>query len=338
MTQSFHRTEMNPLPKTFIVTINFRKYRDTIECLESLLQQDYPDFQIFILENGSNDSSSEKLATWGKAKLGDDFLSITAGEIEKAAARFFKKKVILITSNENLGFAGGNNLVIPIAIKMGARYIWLINNDTIQKEDSLKALVETAQLYDKAGMVCSEVLSFSEPYMIESLGSRLIIPLGIFRHIGKGLKGSDVPSVPLEVPYVYGCSFLISEKLVRDIGLMDERYFLVREESDWSLRARRRGWKIYSAPSSIVCHKGSTSIGKRSEVFCYYAVRNTLLFMRKYYPFFLPLVILSMFPMVTGLILVDNLFSKQGNLLRKIKMVVLGYFHFFKGKFGSLKI
>jgi GT2 family glycosyltransferase len=329
---------MNSLPKTGIITLNWRHCQDTIECIESLLKQDYPDFHIFILENGSGDGSAEALEEWGKARLGNDFLSVTTKEAEKKEGLSLNKRIVLIKSDENLGFAGGNNLLIRMAIQIGARFFWLINNDTVQDKNALTALVKAAQSDEKAGMVCSKVFYYNKPDMIESVGSTLIIPFGVFRHIRQRLNASDLPSKLMNVPYVYGCSFLVSVELINDIGLMDERYFLLREESDWNIRARRRGWNIYSAPDSVVWHKVTSSMGKRSEIFFYYVTRNTLLFMREHYPLFLPVTIFSMLPLVTGLIFVDNLFSERKNMFSKLKMVALGYIHFFNGKLGRLKV
>lgn len=319
--------------KVAIITLNWKNYKDTIDCLESLLKQDYPDFQIFVLDNASNDGSAKLIEEWGRTRLGHDFFSAT---IKEAEGLFFNQKIVLLKSNENLGFAGGNNLVIRTAIRIGAQHIWLINNDTIQDKNSLTALVKAAQSNDKAGMICSKVLYFARPDLIESLGSTLIAPLGVFRHIRQGMRDSDVSPMIIEIPYVYGCSFLVSVELINDVGFMDERYFLLREESDWSLRARKRGWKIYSTPASVVWHKVTRSIGKRSEIFFYYVTRNTLLFMKKHYPLFLPTTILSMLPLVIGLIFVDSLRSQWRPILRRIKMMALGYIHFFEGKFGRL--
>lgn len=330
--------EMKHLPKVAVSTLNWNNYETTVECLESLLNQDYPCFSIFVLENGSDDGSAEKLREWGKARLGKDFLSLTAEEAEKAEGQALNKRFILIEADENLGFAGGHNFIIPIAQKTGVQYVWCINNDTIQDRNSLRALVDVAQSASRIGMVCSRVLYYNKKNVVESMGSTLIIPLGVFRHIGQGLKNSGILATSMEIPYVYGCSFLVDVALINDIGLMDERYFLLREESDWSIRARRKGWKICTATDSIVWHKASSSIGKRSDTFFYYVTRNTLLFMRKHYPLFLPLTILFQLPLVTGVIFMDSLFSRRKRLLRRLKMAALGYIHFARGAFGRLKV
>jgi GT2 family glycosyltransferase len=325
-------TEKTTFPKVAIITLNWRNYQDTIECLESLLKQDYPRFQIFVVDNGSHDGSAERIEEWG-SRVNSDFFSVQADSAEQLS---FKQSVILLKSGENLGYTGGNNLASRIALKTQVQYIWYINNDTVQDSKALLALVEAAQTREKTGMMCSKVFYFSKTDVIESMGATLIVPLGIFRHIGQGSKNYNISSSPVEIPYIYACSFLVDVNLIAEVGLLDERYYLVREESDWSIRARQKGWKLYVAPNSKVWHKVSTTIGKRSELFFYYVTRNTLLFIREHYPVFLPLTAVSMLFLVSGLILVDNFFSIRKNLTGKLKMMALGYIHFFNRKFGKV--
>jgi GT2 family glycosyltransferase len=319
-------------PKAVAITLNWRNAADTIECVESLLMQDYPDFQVFILDNGSCDGSVERLERWGRERLGDDFLSVATDEAEFQP---FERKVVFFRSDENLGFAGGNNVLMRHALHSAARYVWFINNDTVQDGGALRALVSVAEAYANVGMVCSKVLYFDRPETIESVGSMLIVPLGVFRHLRQGERDTSARA-PEEVPYIYGCSFLVKASVPANVGFMDERYFLLREEGDWSIRARKKGWKLYCAPDSRVWHKGTVSIGKRSATFFYYVTRNTLLFMKEHYPIFLLTTALSMIPLVFGLIIADTFFSGRKLLAMKIRSVFLGYIHCFKGKFGRL--
>jgi GT2 family glycosyltransferase len=325
-------TKMTALPKVAIITLCWRNYKDTIECLESLLKLDYPCFQIFVVDNGSHDGSAERIEEWG-SRFGSDFCSVQAGNAEQLS---FKQSVILLKSGENLGYTGGNNLASRIALKTQIQYIWYINNDTVQDSKALLALVETAQTSEKAGMVCSKVFYFSKTDVIESMGATLIVPFGIFRHIGQGTKNYTLSSRSLEIRYIYACSFLVDVKLIAEVGLLDERYFLIREESDWSIRARQKGWKLYVAPDSRVWHKVSMSVKKRSELFFYYVTRNTLLFMREHHPVFLPFTVISMLFLVSGLIFIDNFLDNKRGLMAKIKMMALGYIHFFNRRFGKV--
>lgn len=322
---------MNGSPKVGIITINWRKFHETIECVESLLRQDYPEFQIFILDNGSDNNSVDRLEEWGKKEHSTYFISIW---VDEANEQRIDRKIVFLKSRENLGFAGGNNLACKIAGEKGANLFWFINNDTVHNGNALSALVETMQSAPKAGMTCSKILYFDKPDVIESLGATLIVPFGIFRHIGQGAVDNIEDSTPVEVPYVYGCSFLVSSELIGEVGLMDERYFILMEESDWSIRARRKGWKLYCSRGSEVRHKVSATIGKRSEIFFYYVTRNTLFFMQKHYRVFLPLAFLAVLVLVLGLISFDSVFSKE-KFPGRLKKAVLGYMHFLMGKHGK---
>ncbi|MBF0557417.1 MAG: glycosyltransferase family 2 protein [Nitrospirae bacterium] len=322
---------MNTFPKVGIITLNWNNCDDTIECVESLLKQDYPTFQIFVVENGSGDDSAERLETWGLKEHPECFISLGQDE---AKGQFIEHAIVLLKSVENLGFSGGNNLACKIAGESGAKFFWFINNDTVHDEKALSALVETMQNAHRAGMTCSKVLYFNNSNVIESLGATLIVPFGIFRHIGQGTIDNSEDAAPVEVPYIYGCSFLASLELIREVGLLDESYFILMEESDWSIRARRKGWKLYCSPASRVWHKVSATIGKRSGVFFYYVARNTLLFMQRHYYIFLPSAFVVSLALVLGLISYDSLLSKR-TFWGRSKMALLGYAHFFSGKRGK---
>lgn len=324
---------MSRVPKVSIITINWNNYNDTIKCVESLMRQDYAEFKIFILDNGSKDNSVRYIELWGSEKIGRDFISVWAGDVER---QLFDQMVVLLKSPENLGFTGGNNLTCQFALKTGADYIWFINNDTVHDRGALSALVEAAQKAYRAGMVCSKVCYLNKPDIIESLGVTLKAPFGIFKHIGQGMKDYNINSAPFEIQHIYGCSFLVNCELIKEVGLMDERYFILREENDWGKRAQQKGWKIYCAPGSKVWHKVSATIGKRSDTFFYYVTRNTLLFMKDHYPLFLLPTALSLLPLVLGLIIIDAIISERKAVYKRLRMAVLGYLHFFKGKFGKM--
>jgi GT2 family glycosyltransferase len=321
------------MPKVSIITINWKNYSDTIECVESLMRQDYAEFKIFILDNGSNDNSVRCIELWGEEKVGRDFISVPAVGVERP---LFDQKVVLLKSPENLGFAGGNNLACQFALKTGADYIWFINNDTVHDSGALSAMVEAAQKAYRAGMICSKVCYFNKPDIVESLGVTMKAPFGIFKHIGQGMRDCNIDSAPIEIQHVYGCSFLVNCESIKEAGFMDERYFILREENDWGKRVQQKGWKLYCAPGSKVWHKVSATIGKRSDTFFYYVTRNTLLFMKDYYPLFLVPTVLSLLPLVVGLILIDTILSERKAVYKRLRMAVLGYLHFFKGKFGKV--
>src|SRR5208283_4932613 len=191
---------MNTCPKVGIITVNWKNSGDTIECVESLLRQDYPAFQIFIVENGSDDGSAERLEAWGRKEHSACFISLFQDEVKK---QHFGQKIVLLKSGENLGFARGNNLACKIAGGSGAIFFWFINNDTVHDQKALSALVVAMQEAHMAGMTCSKVLYFDKNNIVESLGATLIVPFGIFRHIGQGATDNKADSAAIEVPYIY---------------------------------------------------------------------------------------------------------------------------------------
>jgi GT2 family glycosyltransferase len=108
-------------------------------------------------------------------------------------------------------------------------------------------------------------------------------------------KGEPYPSSAakngLPVSFVTGCSMLARLRMIRDVGLMDEGYFLYWEDVDWCVRARRKGWDIAVAYNSLVYHKSSSSVGYGSPLKSYYVARNSIRFIWKLYPWLFPLSI-----------------------------------------------
>jgi GT2 family glycosyltransferase len=99
----------------------------------------------------------------------------------------------------------------------------------------------------------------------------------------------------MEVGCILGASLLVRATTVRDVDLLDERYFMYAEEMDWCERARRRGWRLLYSPGSKVWHKDGRSTGRRSPAQDYYSVRSTLTFVKKFDPHLLPFTVLYTF-------------------------------------------
>ncbi|HEX3048864.1 MAG TPA: glycosyltransferase family 2 protein [Bacillota bacterium] len=251
-------------PLIYVVILNYNGTRDTVECVQSLLQLDYPNYRILVIDNGSAVSCLE--------------------EIKKTFPG-----VVVMDSGGNLGFAGGCTLGIRFALDRGAEYVWLLNNDTVVEAESLTALVQALEQNDECGIVGSKVLAYGTD-KIDSAGGRILPFLllhGWTKSIGNGETDRGQYDQDREVDYAPGVSLLIRAETMRETGMMEERYFLYFEETDWCLRVKRMGWKIRYCHQSVVHHKGSQSMGGRSPLQNYYCARNYLFFIRKHYPFFL---------------------------------------------------
>lgn len=249
----------NVQPLVYIIIVNWNRTDDTMECLESLKLLEYSNYKVIVIDNGSSESCGDTVKC--------NYPNIIVKEL-----------------NRNLGFAGGCNVGITEAIKDNAEYVWLLNNDTIVDSKALISLVNTAEKSSTNGIVGSKIYEYANRAIINHAGGKIIARKGITKHIGSGEIDNGQYNTVSEVNYVTGCSLLACVKMIEEIGLMEERFFLYFEETDWCLRAQKIGWKVLYVPDSIVFHKESVSTGgKESPMITYYLSRNSLLFFKMYY-------------------------------------------------------
>jgi GT2 family glycosyltransferase len=299
-----------------IVILNWNGWRDTIECLESVFRLDYPNLSVIVCDNASTDYSLQYICRWADGDLAASCVNpqlayVTSPPVAKpiptislptpqfslsvAAADY---PLVLIQTGGNLGFAGGCNVGMQYALaRGGCDYVWLLNNDTVVAKDSLSALVNKAHAEPYLGICGSVLLDYSSPQIVQAFGGYNYGPRTgrVLLSIRTALR--DAPDDPLrQIAFVHGASMLVRREFLEAVGLMDERYFLFFEELDWAMRARPR-YSIGYAPSSFVYHKEGASIGTkvqrggRSLLSEKYMARNRLLFTRRFYPAYVPLVL-----------------------------------------------
>ncbi len=290
------------MSRVAIVLVNWNGWRDTIECLESLLSLRYPDYRIVVCDNGSSDDSLCRISAWAQER------GIRAPEYNRSEAEAGGSSddavppITLIRNGSNLGFAGGNNVGLRYGLASGDfEYFWLLNNDTVLEPDALTRLVARMREEPSIGICGSTILNYKKRENILVLGGgRYISWLGLPWHHGRFYQYA--PDIDRELAekrmnYVEGASMLLSRRFLEQVGLMNEEYFLYFEELDWAMRARGRFWLGF-APASIVYHKVGASIGTssnpvRKSLICdYYNIRNRILFTRRFYPLALPTVYL----------------------------------------------
>ncbi len=244
----------------YIIILNWNQYLLTAECIRSLLTLDYSNYRIVVVDNGSTDGTVEKLL------------------IE------FGVQIEIIANPTNLGFTGGNNVGIRFALTQDADYVMLLNNDTIVEDRYLLyKLVEVAESETSIGMVCPSIFYYEVPTKVWYAGSELSLWRG-WKHY------YQVPSnkTPVDTGYASGCCVLVSAPLLTQIGLLNEAYFFSVEDLEWSLRAKRAGWRIVYVPDASVLHKDSVSSkdqagkGVYSPTRVYYEHRNAIWMIREY--------------------------------------------------------
>ena len=247
---------MNSAPLVYAVTLSWNGRDDTLACIESLLALDYPNVQVLLVDNGSED-----------------------GTPNAVAERF--PSVQVICNGKNLGFAAGMNVGLRQALEQGADYVFMVNNDTIVDPAAVQQMLPLFK--DDVGMVGPKIYYAAEPDRIWSIGG-LQHPLTIEKTgDARGEVDRGQWNQVIERDYMVGCALLVSQQFLTDVGLFDERFFMYYEDSDLSIRARKRKYKLLLAPSSHVWHKvAATSGGSDSPNERYWMARSSIIFFRKH--------------------------------------------------------
>lgn len=273
-------------PPVAIILLNWNGWRDTLECLESCLKLDHPNVRIILCDNASTDGSVERVREWAEGSLpapvegesGRRFaqppaakpvrLDILSAAEAKAGVRAFEDLPVLtvIETGENGGFAAGNNVGLDYASRCGARYHWVLNNDTVVAPEALGALVERMEQDPRIGQCGSLMAFYDQPDTLQLAGGcAYYSAFGMARRLGADSPRDAAPdpaTVERRLGFVSAASCLVSDAFLRDIGPMCEDYFFYCEEIDWALRSRGR-FRLGYAPDSHVYHKAGRSAGSK---------------------------------------------------------------------------
>ncbi len=245
--------------KVAIIILNYNGLPYILDCLRSLKQS-----TIIVVDNASTD-----------------------GSVETIKNKF--PQVKLIRNQNNLGFAGGNNVGIKYALKKGFDHIMILNPDTRAEKNFLKPLIQLMRSDEKIGIVAPLLKGKEKDKIIYALGAKLNPILGRTKHLHLIRR----PKKALEQELVSACCMLVKREVFEKIGLFDERFFLYFEDSDFCLRTKKAGYQIYVEPKSVVFHQISKSLGGLSPKKIKYLMISNFLFILKWVkPYFWPLAFL----------------------------------------------
>lgn len=295
------------MPPVHVVLLNWNGWRDTIECLESLFRLDYPELRIVVCDNGSTDGSVEHIIAWAEGRE-----EAPAPRVPIARDRPIARPVpcavldrdtaerggtagdpalVIVRTGANLGFAGGNNVGLRYVLaREKTGHAWILNNDVVVAPDSLRRMVKIAER-EAPAVVGGTLLEYHRPDRVETVGGGRVLPwAGFPTHTTRaerprvGTPGAE----PVRVDFISGGCLLAPVEALRAVGLIDERYFLYCEDTDWSFRAVAAGWKLRWDPGAIVWHKGGGTVGHGSVRHDYYIVKSSLLLVHRFRPRWLP--------------------------------------------------
>jgi len=239
----------SPLTRLAAVVVNYRSSDETLAAVHSLRASRRPPEPIIVVDNGSADGSAGRIAAAGC-------------------------EVALVALGRNLGFAGGANAGIRMALEAGAHAVLLLNSDARVHPDCVDRL-KAALVDPQVGVVGPTLLGWDTPYVIESIGMEYSPWSGRMRQLGAGQRLPCRPGTRI-VDGIVGTAMLIRRDVFEAIGLLDEAYFFYCEDLDFCVRARRAGFRSMHVSEAIAWHRGAHSIGPRSPDRIYWATRSHL--------------------------------------------------------------
>lgn len=250
----------NMLPLVSIVSVNWNTPDVTCAFLQSIQQHNtYPNIEVIIVDNASTEDPTKLFkATYPACKV--------------------------MRTTTNLGFGGGNNAGFRLA---SGKYIFMVNNDTEFTPMLLEGLLAIFEKYPDAGVACPKFHYYFHKGVIEFAGFK---PINIFtgRNGMVGSKQVDHGQFDeiKETPFAHGGAMLVRRDVFDAVGGFYEPFFLYYEELDLSEKIRRKSYKLYYQPASLIYHKESMTTGKSSSLKTFYLTRNRILFMRRNMPWY----------------------------------------------------
>jgi N-acetylglucosaminyl-diphospho-decaprenol L-rhamnosyltransferase len=243
---------------TLVAIVNYRTADLTVACLRSLADEvaAQPGTRVFVVDNASGDGSVETIRHAVDAAGWGDWVQVMASPV-------------------NGGFAAGNNLAIRSVWATGARprHVWLVNPDAQVRPGALAALLDFMQRHPRAGIVGGSLedeggerwpYAFRFPSVWSEIDNGLRLGF-VSRWLGRRSVVRRMGDQPQPVDWISGANFMIRRELIDGVGLMDERYFLYFEETDYCLRAARAGWECWYVPAALVMHIAGQSTGITSR-------------------------------------------------------------------------
>jgi GT2 family glycosyltransferase len=287
----------NTNPKVSVIILNWNGWKDTIECLESLYQNNYPNYDVVLVDNDSNDDSIEKITKYCSGQLdpvGKYSKHITADKPIKineyredevvnlkpnheSPVKVDSNRVLnLIRNQSNHGFAEGNNVGIRYALKVhNPDYLLLLNNDTVVHPDFMLEMVKTADEHGDVGFVGSKTYLYHEENILQAAGGGNVdFKHGVVHEIASNREDNGEFDDYMEMDYVGGACLMCKREVVEQIGVLDSRFFMYWEDVNWCLTGREHGYRSAYAYKSKIWHKYGAS--SQSHFKIYYLNRNRI--------------------------------------------------------------
>lgn len=255
MTHSDHKDNLDSV---WAIVLMYGGEIVTTECIESLLRQEYPRLTILLVDNASPNGAGARLR-----------------------ARF--PQIRFLSTGENLGYTGGNNRGIQVALDSGADHVVIVNNDTVLDPDCISLLTDTARRAERAGAVAPTILHYDDPSRVAFAGG----DFSVIRALGKHRRATNLHGVDRErvepITFVTGSCFLMPAPVAKKMGGFREDMFMYCEDVELSLRLRRAGYRMYYKPAARVRHRESIGNPLSTPFAAFHRDRNRRRLVREHY-------------------------------------------------------
>lgn len=237
--------------KLSIIIVNWNTKDLMRDCLNSVYREvNNVQLEVIVVDNASTDNSVEMLKK--------EFLEVR-----------------VIENKENVGFSRANNQGIKLS---SGTYILLLNPDTIIYDNALGKMIDFMDAHPEAGAVGCQLLEESGKHLVGDAGYRLSLKTALnyafflsklFPKICKGLflnHRLNRKKEPIEVDWISGACFLVRRSILRDVGMMDENFFMFAEDMEWSHRIKSEGFKVYYLPYVSIIHLMGVSTSRQKQI------------------------------------------------------------------------
>jgi GT2 family glycosyltransferase len=243
--------------KVGVVTVTYNSGEVIDDFMTSMLAQDRQDYILYIIDNASSDDTLAKVS-----KYQDD-------------------RIVVIANKDNVGVAEGNNQGIKDSIDRKCSHVLLINNDTVFEPSLISELIKGLDEHE-CEMIVPKIMYHHEPNTIWCAGGYFdSFPTYTGKAYGDGEIDAGQYDLAKQISYGPTCCMLIKIESFEDVGLMDEKYFVYYDDTDFCFRSMKSNKVLFYEPKIKLYHKANSLTGAESQFTVYHLSRNRIYYIRK---------------------------------------------------------
>ena len=248
------------MKKVGIVICNYNKADYVLKCIASVLESEYTDYDLYVVDNASSDGSVEA--------------------IEKT----YGERVTILQNQENLGGSGGFNTGLRKVLEGDYRYVCCLDNDVQVTPTEIGKMRKCLEQNKQVGMVGSKVFHMQMPDYVQQMGLKIHFDTFSAETLYADQKDGDTIPEVVYCDTVAACSLMLPVAVLREVGMMPEDNFIYWDDMEWGYRVSRAGYQVAAIGASKVYHEMSANVRRETTFSIYYLWRNQLHFFMKYTP------------------------------------------------------